>query len=51
MGDLAKHLGVKKVMESYPVREDATGLELWDASWQEGETGDTYVSADKRPSR
>jgi hypothetical protein len=38
-------LGVCRVMELWPLRDEESGLELIGISWQEGGTGDVYVAA------
>jgi len=40
----AKSLGIKAMMKFYPLRDEDTGLELCGISWQEGGTGDIYLS-------
>jgi hypothetical protein len=38
-------LGVRKLMNFHPLKDEETGLELTGISWQEGGTGDLYLSA------
>lgn len=45
MENAADQLGVPKVMEFYPLKDEESGLELTGISWQEAGTGDLYVTA------
>lgn len=42
---VADDLGIPKVMEFYPIKDETTGLEMTGLGWQEAGTGDYYVSA------
>lgn len=43
--NVAGDLGIPKVMEFYPLKDEHSGLELLGVGWQEKGTGDVYVSA------
>lgn len=43
--NIAEELGIPKVMEFYPIKDDeGSGLELTGVTWQEQGTGDTFLS-------
>ena len=45
MNETAKARGIPRVMEFTSVKDDESGLELCGITWQEGGTGDVYLSA------
>jgi len=45
MDETADALGIRKVMSMKNLRDEETGFELAFISWQEGGTGDAYLSA------
>ena len=45
MTETAEALGIRKVMEFYPLEDADSKLQLCGISWQEGGTGDVYLSA------
>jgi hypothetical protein len=45
MTKTAKALGIPRVMEFYGLKEEQSGLDLCGIGWQEGGTGDVYLSA------
>jgi hypothetical protein len=44
MTDTVKALGIRKVMDFYPLRDDESNLELCGIAWQEAGTGDVYIT-------
>jgi hypothetical protein len=44
MTETAESLGIRRVMEFYPLTDAENGPELRGISWQEGGTGNVYVS-------
>src|ERR1035437_2465248 len=45
MTDTARALGIPRVMDFHGLRDEESGLELCGISWQEGGTGDVFLSA------
>lgn len=44
MNNIVEQLGIPKVMEWFPIRDESSGLELTGVAWQESGTSDLYLS-------